>query len=193
MTADNNKNTTELKTRLQQQGVKYALAGYVDMHGVAKSKFVPIAHLERMLQGSELCTGAALDGVPQDVSDEEVSPHPDADSLMILPWRPEVAWFASDLYCQGKPFEPCNRTIFKKVLRQAEAMGYRFNFGIEPEFFLLRDTDDGGFAPIGPRDALAKPAYDIRSTLDSFDMLEEIVREMNGLGAEASPAAEHSG
>ena len=68
--------TTELdklKQSLLQQNIKYLLPSYVDMHGVPKTKMVPIAHLERMMSGSELFTGAALDGVPQDVSDEEVA------------------------------------------------------------------------------------------------------------------------
>ena len=55
----------ELKQGLQDKGVKYAMASYVDMHGVIKGKFVPLAHLGQMLRGSELYTGAALDGVPQ--------------------------------------------------------------------------------------------------------------------------------
>ncbi|MDE0715513.1 MAG: type III glutamate--ammonia ligase, partial [Gammaproteobacteria bacterium] len=139
-----------LQQSLESRGVRYALASYSDMHGVSKSKVVPIGHLDRMMGGSELCTGAALDGVPQDISDEEVSPHPDPESVMVMPWQPDVAWFASDLYCEGKPFEPCNRTIFRKILAQAESMGYRFNFGIEPEFFLLREDGNGGYAPIGP-------------------------------------------
>jgi len=175
-------NMTPLKDRLVNRGVRYAMASYVDMHGVSKSKIVPISHLERMMGGSELCTGAALDGVPQDISDEEVSPRPDPDSVIILPWQPDVAWFASDLYCENKPFEPCSRNIFKRVLFEAENMGYRFNFGIEPEFFLLKEDGNGGYQPIGPRDDRPKPAYDVRSTLDSFDMLEEIVGELNGLG-----------
>ena len=172
----------KLKKQLEAKGVRYVLAGYVDMHGVSKSKFVPIDHMKQMMGGSELCTGAALDGVPQDVSDEEISPRPDPNTAMILPWRPDVAWFASDLWCEGKPFEPCNRRIFRNVLDAAADMGYRFNFGIEPEFFLLKQDDDGLHVPIGPRDDLAKPAYDVRSTLDSLEMLEEIVRELKGLG-----------
>ena len=114
----------QLKSTLEQQGVRYCLPSYVDIHGVSKSKFVPIAHFDRMMSGSELCTGAALDGVPQDVSDEEVSSHPDPESLIVLPWRKDVAWFASDLWCEGKPFEPCSRNIFKSVLAQAADMGY---------------------------------------------------------------------
>lgn len=172
----------KLSADLKSQGVKYVLASYVDIHGVSKSKFVPISHLDRMMQGSELCTGAALDGVPQDVSDEEVSPHPDPASCLILPWQPDVAWFASDLFCEGGSFEACSRTIFKNVLLQAREMGYQFNFGIEPEFFLLKQSNELEFAPIGSRDNLAKPCYDVRSTLDSFELLESIVAELIGLG-----------
>ena len=91
-----------------------------------------------MMNGSELCTGAALDGVPQEVNDEEISPRPDPNSVMILPWRPDVAWFAHHLCCEGKPFVACNRTIFRNVLDEAASMGFRFNFGIEPEFFYLK-------------------------------------------------------
>ena len=147
-----------LQKNLESKGVKYALASYVDVHGVCKSKMVPVSHLERMMGGSELCTGAALDGVPQDVSDEEVSPHPDPDSVIICPWQPDVAWFASDLYCEGEVFEPCSRQIFKRVLADAKAQGYQFNFGIEPELFLLREDEQGKVVPIGERDDLAKPA-----------------------------------
>ena len=80
---------------LSELGVKYLLPSYVDLHGVSKSKMVPVDHYDRMLTGSELCTGAALDGVPQDVSDEEVASHPDPSSCRVLPWNREVAWFAS--------------------------------------------------------------------------------------------------
>ena len=70
----------KLKQSLLSQNIKYLLPSYVDMHGVPKTKMVPIAHLERMMGGFELFTGAALDGVPQDVSDEEVAAHPDPES-----------------------------------------------------------------------------------------------------------------
>ena len=78
------KTLQEVKNSLEERGVRYCLPSYVDIHGVAKSKFVPISHFERMMGGSELCTGAALDGIPQDVSDEEVSSRPDPESMIIL-------------------------------------------------------------------------------------------------------------
>jgi glutamine synthetase len=66
-----------LQAELEAQGVRYALASFVDLHGVCKAKAVPIDHLHAMASGSELFTGAALDGVPQDVSDDEVAAIPD--------------------------------------------------------------------------------------------------------------------
>ena len=81
-------NTQALKQKLEDAGVKYAMASYVDIHGISKGKFVPIAHLGQMMEGSELYTGAALDGVPQDISDDEVAAMPDAGGVAICPWKP---------------------------------------------------------------------------------------------------------
>jgi glutamine synthetase len=168
--------------RLREQGVKYCLASYVDLHGVPKCKSVPIAHLGRMLDGSEMFTGAALDGVPQAVQEDEVCARPDPGSVAVLPWNPEVAWFASDLYFHGAPFEACSRTILKRVLARGAEMGFRFNLGIETEFCILRRTDDGGFAVISDRDTLDKPAYDVRTLLDYYPIVDELVSAMNALG-----------
>ena len=171
----------DLDARLTAEGVKYLLASYVDMHGVSKGKVVPISHLHRMLGGSELCTGAALEGVPQDVSDEEVAALPDPASCTVMPWKKDVAWFASDLWCQGKPFEPCSRQILKRVVAKAQSMGFTFNLGMEAEFFVLKD-DGNGFRPLSDRSHLAKPAYDISRMLDNMAWMDELVSAMNGLG-----------
>ena len=172
----------QLKQNLQQNNIKYLIPSYVDMHGVPKTKMVPVAHLERMLGGSELFTGAALDGVPQDVSDEEVAAHPDPASCTIVPWRDDCAWFSSDLWCEGKPFEPCNRGILKKVLSEAESMGYRVNCGIEAEFYVFADNERQ-VDPLSPLPNLEKPAYDAVRLMDNLDLwLGETVDAMNRLG-----------
>lgn len=174
--------TAEFEKRLSADGVRYLLASYVDLHGISKGKVVPLSHLGRMLSGSELCTGAALEGVPQDVSDEEVAAHPDMASCTILPWRSDVAWFASDLWCKGVPFEACSRNILKRVTAKAANMGFTMNLGMEAEFFVLKDAPDGGFTPLSNRRHLAKPAYDISRMLDNMDWISELVAAMNGLG-----------
>jgi glutamine synthetase len=123
ITPENPTAAADLKAALAAQGVKYALASYVDIHGMSKAKMVPLSHLDQMMQGSELFTGAALDGVPQEINDDEVGTMPDPASATVLPWNPEIVWFASDLHLDGQPFEACCRTILKRVLDQAADHG----------------------------------------------------------------------
>ena len=170
------------RAELVRRGVKFLMASYVDIHGVAKCKMVPIDHYDQMMRGSELFTGAALDGVPQDVSDEEVAAHPDPASCKILPWAPDVAWFASDLWNRGKPFEAGARNILNRQLARLDPLGYTMNLGMEAEFFVLRDTPDGGYAPLSDRPHLEKPAYDAVRLLDNKGWIGELVDAMNELG-----------
>ncbi len=167
---------------LEEQGVRYGLASYVDLHGRPKCKAVPIGHFEQMLSGSELFTGAALDGVPQEVNDDEVAAHPDFERALIMPWRPDSMWFPSDLWLNGAPFEACSRQILKRALASAASLGFTFNLGIETEFFLFRPTENDGFEPALKPDFLEKPAYDVRLLLNSLPVIDELVTAMNTLG-----------
>jgi glutamine synthetase len=170
-----------LRRQLSNKGVAYLMASFSDMHGVSKTKMVPLSHLEQMMAGSELYTGAALDGVPQDVSDEEVSAHPDPASCIILPWQPDVAWFASNLWCEGKPFEACSRNILARATEAAAEMGFVMNLGMEAEFYVLKDGDKGA-ETVSERDTLDKPCYDGYGILDNLHWLSELVSAMDDLG-----------
>ncbi|MDT5070413.1 MAG: glutamine synthetase, partial [Mycobacterium sp.] len=173
---------TEVAERLAASGVRYAAISFVDMHGKPKSKMVPLNHLEQAARGSEMFTGAALDGVPQDVNDDEVAPHPDLDAAIIAPFNREIAWFPGDLWIGEAPFEACSRQILKRVTADAATLGYTFNLGIETEFFLLTDDRVGIPAPASPDDVLDKPCYDLRGMLHNYAVVDEIVSAMNELG-----------
>lgn len=64
--------------------------------------------------------------------------HPDLDTFMIFPWRPQqgkVARIICDVYmADGTPFEGDPRYILKKQIEKAKQMGYIFNVGPECEF-----------------------------------------------------------
>ena len=87
----NSKFDRETMQSLMDKGVEYCMPLYVDVHGIAKTKTVPIDHFDRMMRGSELFTGAALDGLGQGPHDDELAVMPDPDAVMQLPWRPNVA------------------------------------------------------------------------------------------------------
>ena len=171
----------QIAEKLATAGVRYAAISFVDMHGKPKSKMVPLSHLGQAAFGSEMFTGAALDGVPQDVNDDEVAPHPDLGGAIIMPFNREIAWFPGDLWIGDTPFEACSRQILKRVTADAASLGYTFNLGIETEFFLLSDSS-GVPAPASPDDNLDKPCYDLRTMLHNFGVVDEIVTAMNELG-----------
>jgi glutamine synthetase len=166
---------------LRDAGVEYCLSAYVDVHGVPKAKSVPIDHFGRMVAGSELFTGAAIDGLGQTPADDELSLRPDLDAITILPWQRDVAWAPGYLHLHGDPYPMCSRTVLKRQLDRAAERGYTFNLGIETEFFLVR-ADGDGISPANPRDRLARAAYDVAELLDTLPILDELIGYMNRLG-----------
>ncbi|KAJ8610816.1 hypothetical protein CTAYLR_006451 [Chrysophaeum taylorii] len=173
---------TTLETRLAQRGVKYCLPAFVDMHGVPKTKLVPVDHVRSMCEGSELFTGAALDGVPQEVSDNEVCAVGDAAlGGFPLPYRRDVAWFPASLWLDGKPFEACSRNIYARVAQRAKDRGYLMKLGIEAEFFVFQDDESKGqLVPVSPLPPLAKPCYDAGMT--PFSSLPDLEKPAYDVG-----------
>jgi glutamine synthetase len=169
------------REELRKKGVRYVLAAYTDVHGVGKAKCVPIDHFSSMMRGSELFTGAALDGLGQEPSDDELSVRPDLERIVQLPWRPEVAWAPGYLHYQGQPWPMCSRVVLQRAVDKAASMGFTFNLGIETEFYLVR-REDGQVVPANPRDVLAKAAYDIVDLLANLPFMDEMIEHMNALG-----------
>lgn len=169
------------RDELRKQGIRYCLAAYTDVHGVGKAKSVPIDHFTTMMRGSELFTGAALDGLGQEPSDDELSVRPDIERIVELPWRPGVAWTPGFLHYHGDPWPMCSRVVLQRAVDRAAALGFTFNLGIETEFYLVR-REDGAVVPANPRDVLAKAAYDIVDLLDNLPFLDEMIGYMNALG-----------
>lgn len=171
-----------LQTKLQQQGVKYCLGAYVDIHGVPKGKVVPIHHFIDFAQGSELYTGYALDGLGQKPNDDEIASLPDVTSITPLPWKPEVAWLPADNTFKGEPYPVNTRVALKKVLAQAKEMGFGFNLGIECEVFVVRQGSDGKLEIPNPDDNLVKACYDIKRFMDRYEWLDKMATAINDLG-----------
>lgn len=93
----------EMQASLQSKGVKYLAPSFVDMHGIPKAKMVPLDHLYSCSRGSELFTGAAVDGVPQAVSDDEVCAVADPATMAVqLPYQRDVCYMP----VRGKKLAP---------------------------------------------------------------------------------------
>jgi glutamine synthetase len=171
----------EKREELKAAGIRYCLAAYTDVHGVGKANSVPIDHFSDMMRGSELFTGAALDGLGQAPNDDELSVRPDLDRIVELPWMPGFAWAPGHLYFHHEPWPMCSRVVLQRAVDRAAALGFVFNLGIETEFYLVR-RENGGIVPANPRDVLPKAAYDITDLLANMPFLDDVIGYMNQLG-----------
>lgn len=170
--------------RLKEDGVQYLFGFYVDINGVPKSKCVPIDSLENMMGGSELYTVGALEGMGElGPHEDECAGLPDLNRLVVLPWDTKFALIPSSLHLDGKRYSQDSRNLLLDVVEKAESMGFTANVGIEPEFYVVRETEKG-WQPLVTNDKLNAPTcgYDIEATMLAEPFLGPMVRYMNDLG-----------
>lgn len=168
----------ELSKVAKSEGIQYFLISYTDLFGAQRAKLVPARAIDEMQRNGAGFAGfaTALDMTP---ADPDMFAMADPDSLIRLPWKPEVAWVASDLVMGGKPVETSSRAMLKRQIARAAAKGYRMKSGVECEFFLLRPD---GYAASDPSDVQARPAYDQMALMRRFDIIAEISNAMLTLG-----------
>ena len=162
----------------KDKGIKYFLISFVDLFGVLRAKLVPASAIGDMQKEGAGFAGFAawLDMTP---AHPDMFGIPDPDSLIVLPWKPEVAWLAADLWMDGKPVEASPRVALKRQLERAEKSGYRLMSGTENEYFLINPD---GSAISDERDTQEKPCYDQSALMRRYDVISEICDHMQALG-----------
>ena len=178
----NKEELIQIRDSLKDEGVRYCVGAYVDIHGVPKGKFVPIDHFVDFARGSELYTGYALDGLGQSPNDDEINSVPDLDRGCILPWNREVAYYPADNEFKGKPYEVNARVVLKKVLAEAADMGFGMNLGIECEVFVVRQNELGQLEIPNDDDDLVKACYDVKRFMDRYEWINKMASTINDLG-----------
>ncbi len=170
--------TTDLATWAAERGVKYFMISYTDLFGGQRAKLVPTPAIADMQADGAGFAGFAtwLDLTP---AHPDLFAMPDPASATQLPWKPEVAWVAADLYMEGAPVAQAPRNVLKRLVAEAAEMGLSVKTGIEPEFFLI--SPDGKEISDG-MDTAEKPCYDQQSLMRRYDVIAEICGYMLDLG-----------
>jgi glutamine synthetase len=158
--------------------IRYFLISFVDLFGVLRAKLVPARAIAGMQKDGAGFAGFAawLDMTP---AHPDMFAIPDPDSLIQLPWQPEVAWLAGDLWMDGKAVEASPRIALKRQVEKAAKKGYRMKSGVECEYFM---TSPDGEAISDPRDIQDKPCYDQAALMRRFDVISEICDAMIAMG-----------
>jgi glutamine synthetase len=170
----------ELSIDAGERGIKYFLISYTDLFGAQRAKLVPTVAIDGMIKNGAGFAGFAtwLDMSP---ADPDLFAMPDPNSMIQLPWKPQVAWLAADLWMSGKPVEQAPRNVLKSLVAKAAKQGVRMKSGVECEFFLLSAD---GERVADANDRAAKPCYDQLALMRRYDVITEICDAMLLLGWE---------
>ena len=167
---------------LKKHNIQFVLAQFVDIHGSAKAKCVPVGHFEELLTTGAGFAGFAIWGLGIGPHGPEYTAVGDLSTLTLLPWMPGYARITCDGHVLGKPYEYCPRVALRAQVRKLGAMGLTMFTGIEPEFMLLDRKPDGSLAPFVSTDTLDKPCYDYKGLARRSDYLGRLVSALQVAG-----------
>ncbi len=164
-----------LRESLTAAGVHTLLVQFTDLHGVAKGKLVPLAHLDDVLTIGAGFSGPSIagTGLARTGPRSEYMARGAASTARPLPWAPGVAAIVADGFVAGEPFDACPRQVLKRAVARLAERHWTLKVGIEPEFFLLKQRD-GRWLPADDADRLDKPSYDLKSLARQMPLLREL-------------------
>ena len=170
--------TIDLAVFAKEKGVKYFMISYTDLFGGQRAKLVPTQAIADMQEEGAGFAGFAtwLDFTP---AHPDMLAVPDPNSVIQLPWKPELAWVAGNCVMEGKDVAQAPRNVLRRLIDEAAAEGMHVKTGIEAEFFLL--SPDGSQIS-DEYDTAAKPCYDQQAVMRRYDVIKEICDYMLELG-----------
>lgn len=173
----------DLKERLAAQGVHTLIAQFTDVHGVARGKYVPLAHLDDLLTEGAGFSGPSIagTGLPRCGPRSEYWARGAASTATALPWLPGYARVVCDGFVAGEPFDACPRQVLRRQVERLAARGWHLRTGIEPEFFLLKQVA-GRWLPADDLDRLDKPSYDLKSLPRQRAYLQSLQQALEACG-----------
>ena len=153
-----------------ENNVKYFMISFTDLFGVQRAKLVPSAAISEMQENGAGFAGFAtwLDMSP---AHPDMLAVPDPSSVIKIPWKPEVAWVASNCMMNDQAVGQAPRNILTNQINFASENGMRVKTGIEAEFFLL-NVD--GTEVSDSFDTAQKPCYDQQALMRRYDVIAEI-------------------
>jgi glutamine synthetase len=172
------KSLAEGKKFLKDNNVKYILAQFVDIHGSAKVKAVPSAHLEDILTVGAGFAGGAIWGMGIAPNGPDYMAVGELSTLALIPWQPGYARIICDGHVNGKPYEYDSRVVLKRQIARLAEKGWTLYTGLEPEFSLLRKDEYGQVHPVDSTDTLQKPCYDYKGITRQSAFLEKLTESL---------------
>ena len=185
----------EVLQYVREEDVKFIRLAFCDVFGKQKNISIMPEELPRAFEYGIAFDASAIAGFGDETRCDLLL-HPDPETLMLLPWRPEhgkvVRMFAGISYPDGTPFECDTRSLLKKAVEDAKKAGYTFAFGAEQEFYLFEldeknkptkiPYDEAGYMDLAPEDRGENIRREICLTLEQMGIRPESSHHEEGPG-----------
>lgn len=189
------RSVADILKEAKEKDVKLLRLQFVDIHGMPKSMGIHVHQLEKALNNEIMLDGSSIAGF-RTIETSDMYFYPDLNTFSVMPQTEgdrTVARVICDIYNpDGTPFDGCPRNNLKRVLQEAQKLGYIYNVGPELEFFLFKRNSDGtpsiethdsaGYYDIGPDDLGELVRGEIVDTLErlGFEMEADHHEVSNG-------------
>ena len=178
-----------------EQDVKFIYLSFCDLFGTQKNIAIMSHQLERAFSQGVSFDGSAVRGF-MNVSQSDLLLFPLAETLSLLPWRPQegkvIQLFCAICYPDGRPFEGDCRALLRQSVENASREGYLCNIGAECEFYLFETDekanptcfplDQAGYLDVGPLDRGVNIRREICLTLEEMGFAPEASHHEQGPG-----------
>ncbi|MEA3240657.1 MAG: type I glutamate--ammonia ligase [Pseudomonadota bacterium] len=175
----------EIMKIIKEESIHYFRLQFVDIFGFMKNVSIPLSQIEKALDGNMMFDGSSIEGFAR-IQESDMYLIPDYDTFCILPWRNREGKAAARIICDvykydRTPFEGCPRVNLRRVIKEAEELGYTMNVGTECEFFLFNYDEDG----TPTTDTMDTAGYfSVDAEDDGIECRREIIETLEKMGFE---------
>ncbi|NOZ28535.1 MAG: type I glutamate--ammonia ligase [Chloroflexi bacterium] len=166
---------------IERAGVQFVNLQFTDIVGSVKQVTIPISEWDVAVKYGIWFDGSSIEGFAR-IAESDMYLTPDLSTFAVIPWESEglvTARCICDVHTpKGDPFTGDPRYALKRVMAEAEEMGFVYHTGPELEFFLFR---------LGPDGSPTTTPHDFAGYFDvSTDLAHKVRRQMvealNGFG-----------
>jgi glutamine synthetase len=185
----------ELLSRCSDDQVAFISLQFTDVTGAVKSLDIPLSRVEDVVEEGIWFDGSSVEGFAR-IQESDMRLVPDIDTYAVLPWSPLEARRAR-IFCDiflpdGTPFLGDPRGTLKRTLERIKSLGWTFNVGPEPEFFLFRHNgptsihpvphDVGGYFDFSANDDAVRVRTELMAALETMGLSIEMGHHEVALG-----------
>lgn len=180
----------------KENDVRFVRLSFCDIFGQLKNVSISASELERAFNEGISFDASAIRGF-LNVEDSDLLLFPDPETLQILPWRPSehgrvIRLFCDIMHPDMTPFEGDARYLLKKAEKSLYKKGFDSIAGLECEFYLFKNDQDGnptlepmdraGYLDIAPLDKGENIRREISITLEEMGIYIETSHHEKGPG-----------